>query len=232
MAERKFGTSDGNLLEHADVVSTYLYNDISLFNKFDSLVFDLDLPNIIEQKATEALLKGTDDTNKTQLSTRTLALQNAMDSCKEYLNDMEYWVKKAFPDHLAIQKQFGVGRVSTLFRKQAVLIQFMENLSETIKSHTEALQSVGTPVDMLDKAIPLSKSLRSANKEQEQQKGSRTVDTEARVIRLNELYDILKKIDEASVFIFKEELTKRNLYRIPRQKSTNTDLSTESTEVE
>ncbi len=232
MAERKFSMSVANLLEHADVISIHLAEDIKLFNAFDPMAFDTKLPSIIEQKATEAFIKGDDTINKVQLSTKTQELQSEIENCRAYLNDLEYWVKKGFIDNPAIQKQFGIGRITALFRRQAVLIQFMENLPETIKNHEDELKKVGTPKELLCKATTISKAIRQANKEQEQQKGNRTIDTEARVILLNDLYDVLKMVDDASVSVFKEQPVKRNLYKIPRQKgNSNEILDTSSTEV-
>ncbi|WP_062061429.1 hypothetical protein [Aquimarina longa] len=180
------------LLETADTITGYLIADINHFNTFDPAVFPEILPETIKQKITDAFTEGSNIAGITQLNIKTKKVHLEIENCKKYLDDLKYWAKKSFIDQPAIQKQFGVNRIANIFSSQPRLIQFMENLSETINTYRTQLDAAGTPSTLLDKAAPLSKALRDANTAQENQKGNRMITTEARVQHLNSLFEILR----------------------------------------
>ncbi len=229
MIERKYALSDSLLLEWADINSENLTKDIAKFQEFDPQEFPETLPEMIEQRVTDALIEGGDSNNKALLGTKTLTVRQAIQNCKDYLKDLKYWVKKAYPDNPVIQRQLGVNRIGSIFRTQPRLIQFMENLPGVIKMHRTRFEEVGTPVDLLDKSAPLSKALRQANKDQEKQKGDRAIDTEARIIHLNSLYDLLQKLNEAAESVFKNEPVRRSRYKVPKSGNTGSDTDTTDT---
>ncbi|GGX12418.1 hypothetical protein [Aquimarina muelleri] len=214
MMQRKYGISDAILLETADTIIGYLENDINQFTTFDPAEFPTTFINTVKQKVTDAFIEGGDTFSKTQLKVQTGMVNKEMDNCKTYMEDLKYWVKKSFIDHPAIQQQFGVNRFGEIFGSQPRLIQFMESLSHTIHTHRAELVATGTPVTLLDQAEPLSTALRDANTTQENLKGNRTITTESRIIHLNSLYDLLRKIEDAAGLIYRNEEAKKNLYRI------------------
>lgn len=225
MAQRKYAMSDAILLETADTITGYLIADITNFNTFDSTAFPKTLPEIIKQKVTDAFIEGSDEIGKAQLSIKTDVVLKEIENCRKYLDDLKYWAKKSFTDHPAIQKQFGIHRIGDIFSTQPGLIQFMESLPETIKTHRIRLDATGTPAPLLDQAGPLSKALRDANTAQENEKGNRMISTEARVIHLNSLYEILRKVDDAAAIIYRDEPAKRARYKVARTNNTQPQQS-------
>ncbi|WP_103069695.1 hypothetical protein [Aquimarina sediminis] len=223
MAHRKYAMSDAVLLETADVITGYLKEDIGQFTTFDSEEFPDILPDIIKEQVTQAFVEGGDKTNITQISIKTDIVNQEIKNCRIYLEDIKYWVKKSFADSPAIQKQFGINQVKQIFGTQLQLIQFMENLPEIIALHRQQLDASGTPSELLDRAEVLAKTLREANIAQEYQKGNRRIDTEFRILHLNNLYDLLRKIDQAALSIYRNQPTKRLLYKISRAKNSGVD---------
>ncbi|MBQ0741636.1 hypothetical protein J9332_45915, partial [Aquimarina celericrescens] len=68
------------------------------------------------------------------------------------------------------------------------MISYLEGLTETIQQHYTALETAEVPAELLKQPSVLAETLRNANIEQEQKKGTRTIDTEKRVDQLNALY--------------------------------------------
>lgn len=217
MAKRKYAISDMLLLQYADTISAQLPEDIDKFHAFDPQGFPMGLPAIIEQKATGALAKDGDDGNKAAIGSKTLRARQQTERCRDYLEGLKYWAKGAYPDSPAIQRQFGVGRTTGIFRTRAALLGFMEGLPGTIKTHRAKLEGAGAPTKVLDGATPRYKALQKAHKALEKQKGDRPIATQARIDRLNELYRILQKLDKAAALVFKGKPAQRNRYKVPRQ---------------
>ena len=59
-----------------------------------------------------------------------------------------------------------------------------------------------------------------ANLAQEQSKGRRTIETEARIERFNRIFDVLKLLSSAAEFVFAHEPAKREFYRPPGRNRT------------
>ncbi|WP_271765469.1 hypothetical protein [Aquimarina algiphila] len=219
MAERNFNFKDTLLLEWGDTILDRLKTDLEEFVSFDSKLNAAFITDL-EQKISLAYKEGGDDVNVAQLQQKTEAVDIAMQDCRTYFKRLKYWVLDAFPGKKAIQKQFGIGKFRNISGSQTKMIQYMEGITDTINEHRATLEAVGTPVDLLNQSTALSRALRTANKEQEQKKGTRTVDTAARVEQLNELYAILQKVNAAADNVFEEQPTKRELYRSPGRNGT------------
>ncbi|WP_062056070.1 hypothetical protein [Aquimarina longa] len=229
MAERSYKIKDGIVLEWADTVISYLKEDIQLFTDFDAKL-DQRFITLLESKVTQAYKEGGDQLNIAQLQEKTESVDRAMNDCHAYFKKLRYWVLDAFPDQKAIQKQFGVGRYAIIRRSQIKMIQYTEGLTTTINQHRDALIATGIPAQLLEQPAALSEALRSANNEQEQKKGTRTVDTDQRKELFNELYRILQKINAAADNVFDQHPAKRKLYRTPRVTSSTRSITTNDEE--
>lgn len=222
MSKRDYPFSDTLLLEWGDTVSEHLKEDIVAFSSFDKKLNQDFLENV-QKKVDEAFLEGGDTLNRAQLRKKTEAVEKAMQACYGYHRRLKYWVLDAFPDKIAIQKQFGIGRFSKMRDNQVKMIQYMEGLKDTISQYQTELETAGASKDLLTQVEVLSELLRTANKEQEQKKGTRTVDTAGRVERLNGLYTLLRKISAAADIVFEDQPTRRDLYRVPYKSVAHVD---------
>ncbi len=214
MSKRDYPFGDTVLLEWGDTVAEHLKQDIAVFSSFDKKLNQDFLENV-QKQVDEAFLEGGDTLNRTQLRKKTEAVEKAMQACYGYHRRLKYWVLDAFPDKKAIQKQFGIGRFSKIRDNQVKMIQHMEGLKDTIGQYQAELETAGASKDLLQQVEVLSELLRTANKEQEQKKGTRAVDTAGRVERLNDLYALLRKISAAADIVFEDQPAKRDLYSTP-----------------
>lgn len=226
MSKRNYPFSDSSLLEWGDTVTEHLKRDIDEFSTFDKKL-NQDFLVTIQKQVDEALVEGGDGINLAQLRAKTEVVEKAMQDCRKYFKRLKYWVLDAFPDKKAIQKQFGIGKFGKIKESQPKMILYMEGLKDTIEQYRNVLEEAGASGDFLNQVSVLAEQLRKANKEQEQKKGTRTVDTADRVERLNGLYTILQKINAAADNVFEEEEVKRELYRPPSRSVSNGDTDEE-----
>ncbi len=215
--ERIYKMPNAVLLEWGDTIAVHMKEDIDKFTQFDAKL-TIDVVNDLEQKVAKGYKEGGDEVNLAKLREKTEAVEQAMQDCRNYFKKLKYWVLDAFPGQKAIQRQFGIGRFRNITGNQARMILYMEGLEDTIKQHRVGLEAVQAPADLLDQSSILAKVLRLANKKQEQKKGTRTVDTEERIVHLNVLFTILQKINAAADNVFEDEPAKRRLYQQPSRK--------------
>ncbi|GGX33754.1 hypothetical protein [Aquimarina muelleri] len=214
MAERDYNFKDVVLMEWGDITLKHLKTDIEHFTVFDKKL-NPDFVTDLEKQVTQAYKDGGDILNITQLQEKTELVKKTMQECRTYFKHLKYWVLDVFPSQNAIQRQFGIGRFKDVTKNQLKMISYLEGLTETIQQHYTALETAEVPAELLKQPSVLAETLRNANIEQEQKKGTRTIDTEKRVDQLNALYHVLQKINAAADTVFEEVPAKRNLYRPP-----------------
>jgi hypothetical protein len=220
---RKFNFSDELLLQYGSTTVGYLTNDLPLFKAFDKAL------NEAKAKALTALVElalreGGDDHKVTELGEKTENMLQQMHNSSALFSQLRYWVVKAFPTQKAVQRQFGIGRLSKATKTQTAMIEFMYEVAETTAQYQQQLIAVGTDKQLLQQVAQQPKLLQDANQAQEQNKGTRTVDTEERIIRLNQLFDHLRDFNNAAEYVFISQPAKRDNYRAP---STNQPVAEE-----
>ena len=221
---RRFNYSDEILLQYASTVAGHLNNDLPSFTSFD--------PDLNEAKRDElntllntALKEGGDELQVASLGDRTEKMLEEIQNSRLLFNQIRYWVIKAFPNRRAIHLQFGIGRFSSVISSQPRMVEFMHELAETVNQYQTELTTAGAAQSLLDQTGLQAQALMAANQAQEQHKGTRTVDTEERVERLNQVFDVLRVFNNAAEFVFFSELAKRELYRPPsRNQSVEEEL--------
>jgi len=211
---RNFKYSDEVLLQFASTVSGHLVTDLAAFTAFDP---DLNQAkkDTLDATLNKALVEGGDELQVASLGDRTEKVLDEMQNSRALFNQLRYWVIKSFPRRKAIQRQFGIGRFGSVTSSQPRMVEFMHELAETTKQYEQELIAVGTDKDLLEEVDKQASLLMEANQAQEQHKGTRTVDTEDRVERLNQIFDALRSFNNAAEFVFFSEPAKRELYRPP-----------------
>ena len=214
MIRRTYNFKDTLLLEWGDIIIGHLKTDIEQFVDFDAK-FDTNFIAYLQQLVDKAYKEGGDFFNIVELKQKTVSVENAMEACRTYYRKLKYWVVETFPDDLAIQKHFGVGMLKNIRNSQPKMVQYIEGLEEIIEEYRDAMIVAGTPAELLNKSSTLLHTLRTANKQQEQKKGTRAIATARRIETLNELYTTLQKVNTAATYVFEEQPAKRKLYRTP-----------------
>lgn len=230
MATKTFKYSQETLLQYANDQLSFLEEDLDSF-----VAFDPDLGTSKRDAMSEliqwVLNEGGDDINVSQLSDTTETVMNEMKNARVLYNQLRYWVVKAFPNRKAIQRQFGIGRFTKLADSQEAMVTFLSALGQTVAEFRADLEGVGAPAALLDSVAPQAQSLLEANNAQEKKKGSRTVDTEERISRLNELHQHTKDYNNAAEFVFYDSPAMRDRYRPPSNSNVaDQELETEEFE--
>ncbi|MDW3194296.1 MAG: hypothetical protein R8G66_18115 [Cytophagales bacterium] len=211
---RNFNISIDELLQYGSMVQEYLKTDLPDFTAMDP---DLNADKVAELETLldAALREGGDGSNRAELGQKTETLLAELGEARKLFNQLRYWILKTYPDSTATQRKFGVGRFSKITRSQMGMISFFFELAEMITAHRAELEGKGTPAALLDGVVAQAETLKTAQMEQETQKGNRIVNTEARIKRLNTIYDILRSFNAAAEFVYFDEVAKRDRYRTP-----------------
>ncbi len=228
MSKKSFSYSQETLIQYANDQVSFLEDDLDAF-----IAFDPDLGSTkrdaMSELITWILNEGGDDINVSQLGDTTETVVNEMKNARVMYNQLRYWVVKAFPNRKAVQRQFGVGRFGKLADSQEAMVTFLSALGQTVEEFRTDLEAAGAPTTLLDSVAPQAQSLLDANNAQEKKKGSRTVDTEERINKLNELHQHTRDYNNAAEFVFYDSPAMRDRYR-PPSNSNVADLEPEETE--
>lgn len=210
---RNYYYSDEVLFEFASTTLKHLETDLPSFTAFDP---DLNKERVDRLKTLlEQSLADSDIVNVTRLQDLTDQVLIEMDKSRKIFKQISYWVIKAFPERRAIQRQFGIGRLRTYSNSQARMVEFMHELADTVATYRQELKTAGAPNALLNGVAQQAKKLMEANQQQEQKKGNRSVETEERISRQNELFEILRAFNTAAELVFDGEPARRELYRTP-----------------
>ncbi|MEM9337846.1 MAG: hypothetical protein AAGA66_03905 [Bacteroidota bacterium] len=214
MPTRNYKYSDDELIQYANNLLGYLEDDLPDFEAFDA---DLGTPKkeALSTLVIWGLEEGGDELNVAKLGDFTQRLLEEMATARKLYNQLRYWVVKTFPNRKAVQRQFGIGRFRKVAASQAGLISFFSSLKDSIADYRVQLEAAKTPPDLLDQIALQGQALSRAQQDQEKKKGSRTVDTEERVKKLNELFDLTRAYNAAAEFVYFDLPAKRDLYRPP-----------------
>lgn len=211
---RKFNFSDELLLQYGSTMVAYLDTDLPLFTAFDKDLNEVKAKELTELMD-EALREGGDDHKRAQLSEKTERVLAQFHNSRILFNQLRYWVIKAYPAQKAVQGQFGIGRFKNATNSQTSMIEFIHELAETTAQYTQELKAVGIDDDLLKRVAAQPKLMQDANQAQERNKGSRMVDTEERINRLNRIFNHLRDYNNAAEYVFMGQSAKRDNYRPP-----------------
>ncbi|WP_420578306.1 hypothetical protein [Ekhidna sp.] len=211
---RDYNYSDDVLAQYGSNVLSYLEEDLPDFTTFDADLGETKKDQLSEL-VTWALTEGGDDLNVAKLGDLTEKLLQEMDNARKLYKQLRYWVIKSFPERKAVQRQFGIGRFKKMVDSQEAMISFFASLKESVADYRAELEAVNTPTDLLDSIGTQAEALAKAQQDQEKKKGNRTVDTESRVNKLNELYGITRDYNAAAEFVYFDSPAMRDRYRPP-----------------
>lgn len=212
--KRTFNIADPRLLEHTGVVLEASNEDLPQFTAFDP---DLDeaFVSALSAAYVTTLEEGGDDAARGKLGEKTQALLNAIKYCGKVVKNLRYWVKKTYEDNPAKRKRFRLRRFWKVRDTQAELVTYMAALASTVAELRPELEEANAPADLLDSVKTGSEELTRANTVQENSKGARGTATHERIIRLNKIHSLVKKLSDAAEYVFEDNPAKRELYRIP-----------------
>jgi hypothetical protein len=214
MLLRKLNYSDDVLVQYANKVLSEWQEDLPAFTAFDPELGEAKRDEM-SQLVTWALNEDGDDLNVSKLGDLTDALLQELENARRLYQQLRYWVIKAFPERVAVKRQFGIGRYRKVAGSQEAMISFFNSLKQSVEDYRTALEAVNTPPSLLDGVDTQAEALSTAQQAQEKKKGDRTIDTEERIKSLNQLYAYTQAFNAAAEFVYYDSAAKRDLYRPP-----------------
>ncbi|SHJ70363.1 hypothetical protein SAMN04488028_101955 [Reichenbachiella agariperforans] len=219
---RIYNISDARLLQHTGVLLETIKTDLPQFTAFDP---DLDEALITELSGlySETLEEGGDDVARGKVGEKTQSLLDEMKRADKATKSLRYWVKKTFEKDPASLKRFQLVKYWKVRDRQPELVVYMNTLAAVVAELRAPLEAAKVPVDLLDSVKSIADALSAADISQESSKGGRSAATQARVTRLNAIYDTDRKINNAAEFIYDDDPAKRERYRIPGNAKPSTE---------
>lgn len=228
---RIYDIPDSDLLQAGEMMVVALPDDIASFTAFDSTL-NADYPETLRSAIDKVKSIHTDVVIVQQQAKLTADLEAAHTQCYTSFQALAYFVRKAFPNNPAIQKQFGLSEIKNAVNNQTRFIRFMEDLTETARTYKAQLLAVGCNATVIDDLPTITQTLLTADRDQEKFKKDRGLITQDRVKYLNALYLLLEPIDEVAQIIFKTDPARMAKYMLPRavkSSATEPDPTTEPT---
>ena len=214
--KRSFNVSDDKFFEYSDMIVVTLPSDLSKFTAFDP-IFTEDYVLRIQQTSDNARAVPTDEILVDQLGGKTQNVTSALKDCYKDYQTIAYYANRAFKGNLPVQNEFGKNDIRKARKSQPKMIVFMDMLVKTTAKYSAELLQAGCPQALMDGLTAKADVLRNANSGQEGFKKGRSVYTQQRIERMNQLYELLKPLHEAARILFRDDPAKLKIYTLPQR---------------
>jgi hypothetical protein len=219
--KRDYSGSDSYLLERAQTILAQFGNDIALFITF-TVMFEAPFYDNFKAAITAALEQGTDETEQDIISDLTQKVIDAMENCFRCYREVKFFAEQAFPANKSKQGEFGTNDYEAARRSQARMIQFMTTMHRVAEKYKTELFAKGYTQARIDQILTLRDTLQDTNTTQEVAINNRPVVTSERIEKLNNVYAIMSKVNDAAQVIFATDEAKKATYVYLPGSSTST----------
>lgn len=209
--ERDYKGDDSTLIQRSRTVIIHLTKYLSQFSAFDiqfSAAFIDDWKNQID--VCEKL--ETDESMDDELRQYTANAEDAKNLCFKATDELNYYVKKAFPNNLRVQREFGFNQREKMRAQTFNVVLWIAVMGRVADSYTTELSNAGMSNSVVT-------DLQNAgtnyyNKEVDQEAFKRTVlrSTRERIEKMNKLYSYLHRTHEAAQQVFFKDKEIRSLF--------------------
>jgi transposase len=114
-----------------------------------------------------------------------------------------------------VQKKLGVKEANKNRSKQATMMVFMNRLVEVTQEYRADLLNAGCPSEVIDHLPTKKNRLEEAKLQQELFKKERVLNTQKRIEKLNDLYRLMRPIQNVAQIIYADDHARLNQYRMP-----------------
>jgi hypothetical protein len=208
------GISDTKMFNEAQTIHNLLDDDLADFTAKDA-AFNLDFLEDFQTKINDCIAFKTDETYMDEVEQLTKNVMQAWENCKNYFQDMKYYIEKAFPNDPAIHKQFGYDDYRDMSRLQDKVVPFMESLKKKAADNMPALLAAGMTAAQIDQINLLKNAFNAANGTQDEAIKRRLELTQMRIELNNSLWKILQQINKLSKAVYRGNYAKLQQYLLP-----------------
>lgn len=216
---RLFNIPDANLLEFAEVVAQMYPSDAAAFIAFDS-TFTAEYAGTISTAVEAVKATKSDQVIIDEIAELTQNVLDTMADCNQSYKTIAYFVRKAFADNKAVQNQFGFNDIEKVRKSQPKMALFMQQHANTAVKFKQELIDEGCQEALIDQLLGKAKALQEANVKQEEFKKERGVLTQDRILLLNEVYKLVKPINDVAQIVYSDDPARLAKYSMPKPKST------------
>jgi hypothetical protein len=202
--KRKFHIDDSDLLQQAIIKGSFFKQDKADFINFDSDFSDPFYDNLV--LLIDACYNET--TNKTLIYQQTqlsATVEENMQRCSEKFKEAKYFIEKAFPKNPAVWAAFGYKRYGKVRKSRLGLNGFMKTFHSFAVKYAAELIAKNYTQAMIDEIETFQETLENSILEHRSFIKSRSTMVNDRIVKMNELYDLVMEFCRAGQRIYKND---------------------------
>ena len=208
------GIADTKMFNRAQGIKNLLQDDIADFAAKDAEFNAIFLTNF-QAEIDNCTGFTTDETHMDQVEELTRQMNVAWKNCKDYFQDMKYYIEKAFPIQPGIHKEFGYDDYRDMSREQHRVVSFMDKLEETANTYTTELIAAGMTAAQIGQIPLIRDEFKAANGAQDKALDNRLELTRLRIEQNNKLWGILQQVNKLSKAVYRGIYSKLQQYLLP-----------------
>ncbi len=212
---RKYNCTDPVMLDAGDTLHALYVADESDFTGYNAIMFPAGYKTSFLAKVTAARNVVKDMVVVDEQQEETLQVTAKMKECAAYYQKMKPTIMFAFPNNTAVWNQFGFNDYLGVFRNQGRLTQFMEMLFITSTTYSAELIAKGWSAPKIAECGTLSTEMRNEQTEQETAKKDRPVETQERIVILNDCWVDMSFVTNGAKAVFYDNFAKLHQYVLP-----------------
>jgi hypothetical protein len=210
---RDYAMEDNLLVQKSGVMHALFLENLAPFTAFDPDLNATYAANWDAQR--EICMSDTnDETILDQQQQHTQDLEEAKTAGLLAAEDLEYYVKKAFPGNKRIAKEFAFNKRSGLRARTLNLISWLMVMKKVADDYAADLSAVSMPPAVLTNLETAAQNVANKEIEQEYFKRKRLRYTRERMEKFNRLYAICKEVNTAAQSVFRNDYAKWQMFEI------------------
>ena len=208
------GISDSKMISEAQTIHNLLVEDLADFAAKDA-EFNAVFTGTFQTEITNCEGTKTDETYMDEVQQFTKNMNVAWTACKDYFQDMKYYIEKAFPGDPAIHLQFGYDNYREMSREQSKVVLFMDTLEKKADEYETQLIGAGMTAAQIGMIPGLRTTFKAAEMAQNDAVTRRNKLTQERIKQYNKLWVILQQVNKLSKAVFRGDYAKLQQYLLP-----------------
>jgi hypothetical protein len=135
-----------------------------------------------------------------------------MESCRDKFMDAKPFIEKAFPNNRAVWDAFGYNRYGKVRKNRLGLDGFMKTFHRAAVKYSVELIAKNYTQAMIDEIETLQKELIESVSDHESFIKSRLTAVLDRIVKMNQLYDVIMEVCKAGKRIYKKDWARYQRY--------------------
>jgi len=212
---RLFKLTDSEAIQAASVMLEHYKKHAADFTAFDSQ-FDAAWQSAWQQAIEDAVHQPTDEKTLDELYRLTGIVDQKADAALNALDDLKYYVQKAYGADSPQLRTLHFGHPSNLKREPSRLVVKLLVAHDLAQQWQADLTAAGMPAALLNDLQARADELLNAEKEQELFKRQRVLRTAQRIHALNAMWSYVRQVSDAAAIIFRDREELRGLFVVRR----------------